>query len=180
MTAILVKLKWTYIRNNIQSVLFLLSFILINVILFISRSYAYSAFGLLVMLARANGQCLNFTCAFIIVCILRKSITKLRSIGFSEYLPLDHHVYFHKLTGWAIVFYSVFHTVMHVINFRVLSKITTISWFDFLFSTYLGIGWIGGAACLTGWILLVLLILMMVPAQPFMRRSGKFEVQNYS
>jgi len=65
---------------------------------------------------------------------------------------------------------------MHVINFKVLSKITTIPWFDFLFSTYLGIGWIGGAACLTGWILLVLLALMMIPAQPFMRRSGKFEV----
>ena len=176
MTAILIKFNPKYIRNNIQSVAFLLTFILINVFLFISRLYEYSAFGWLVMLARANGQCLNFTSAFIIACVCRKSITKLRSKGFSEYLPLDHHVYYHKVTGWAIVFFSLFHTAMHVINFKILSKITTISWFDFLFSTYLGIGWIGGAACLTGWLLLALLIAMMIPAQPFMRRSGQFEV----
>ncbi|CAG2104786.1 unnamed protein product, partial [Medioppia subpectinata] len=161
-------------------VAFLLTLLLMNLVLFIWRSYEYRAFGWLVMLARANGQCLNFTCAIIIVCVCRKSITKLRSIGFSEYLPLDHYVYYHKLIGWAVVFYSLFHTVMHVINFKVLSKVTTISWFDFLFSTHLGIGWIGGAASLTGWILLALLVAMMVPAQPFMRRSGKFEVFYYS
>ncbi|CAG2166650.1 unnamed protein product [Oppiella nova] len=180
MTYIFLKLNWNYIRNNIQSVAFLLTLLLINLILFISRSIEYRAFGWLVMLARANGQCLNFMCAFIIACVCRKSITKLRSHGFSEYLPLDHYVYFHKLTGWAVVFYSLFHTAMHVVNFRALSKITTISWADFLFSTHLGIGWIGGAACLTGWILLALLVAMMIPAQPFMRRSGKFEVFYYS
>lgn len=180
MTAIIIKLQWTYIRNNYQSFAFFLSFLSINVILFVCRLYDYSDFGWLVMLARANGQCLNFTCAFILVCVFRRSITKLRSIGFSEYLPLDHHVYFHKLTGWAIVFYSVFHTAMHVANFRVLSKVTSVPWVDFLFSPYLGIGWIGGLACLTGWLLLVFLVVMMIPAQPFMRRSGKFEVSHQS
>ena len=176
MTAILIKFQWNYIRNNYQSFAFLLTLIAINVILFVHRLYDYSDWGWLVMLARANGQCLNFTCSFIIVCVFRRSITKLRSMGFSEYLPLDHHVYFHKLIGWAIVFFSLFHTAMHVVNFRVLSKVTSVPWMDFLFSPNLGIGWIGGLACLTGWLLLALLIIMMIAAQPFIRRSGKFEV----
>ncbi|XP_054159931.1 NADPH oxidase 5-like [Oppia nitens] len=180
MTSIFLKLNWNYIRNNIQSVVFLWLLIVFNLILFIYRAYEYRQSGWLVMMARSNGQCLNFMCAFIIVCVLRKSITKLRSIGLSEFLPLDHYVYFHKLMGWLIVFYSIFHTVMHVMNFRYLSQTTPISWSQYLFSTRLGIGWIGGAACLTGWLLLIILMVMMIPAQPFMRRSGYFEVFYYS
>lgn len=176
MDQMLPKLSISYIRNNIASVAFLASLIVVNLIIFITRVIQYSDFGLYIMLARANGQCLNFNCSIILFCVCKRSITYLRSVGFSEYLPLDHHIYYHKLIGWAICFFSVFHTLMHLINFNILSHITTITWYDFLFTTYLDIGWIGGAASISGWILLGILALMIITAQPFMRRSGMFEV----
>lgn len=32
-------------------------------------------------------------------------------------LPLDRHIYFHKMIGWLICLFSVVHTVAHVINY---------------------------------------------------------------
>lgn len=63
------------------------------------------------------GQCLNFNCAWALVLMLRRSITALRTRGLAAVLPLDHHVYLHKLTGVLIVLYSLLHTVMHLCNF---------------------------------------------------------------
>jgi len=63
------------------------------------------------------GQCLNFNCMFILVLMLRQSITFLRTHGFSMILPLDQHIYFHKLTGVFIFIQSIVHTIMHLLNF---------------------------------------------------------------
>lgn len=54
---------------------------------------------------------------FVLVLMLRQSITFLRTRGFSSYLPLDQHIYFHKLTGTLIAIYSVVHTISHLLNF---------------------------------------------------------------
>lgn len=62
------------------------------------------------------GQCLNFNCAWVLVLMLRNCLTQLRVRGFSSYLPLDHHIYLHKLTGVLICLYSLIHTVMHLCN----------------------------------------------------------------
>lgn len=50
--------------------------------------------------------------------MLRKSITVLRTLGVAEYLPLDQHIYYHKLAGWFILTHSILHTIMHCFNFR--------------------------------------------------------------
>jgi hypothetical protein len=63
-----------------------------------------------------SGQCLNFTSMFILVVMLRHSITKLREMGLAVLLPLDKHIYFHKITGRLIVIYSLLHTAMHLGN----------------------------------------------------------------
>lgn len=63
------------------------------------------------------GQCLNFDCMLILVFMLRQCITFLRTRGFSAVLPLDQHIYFHKLTGMLIFTYSILHTIMHLCNF---------------------------------------------------------------
>ncbi|GBN74322.1 NADPH oxidase 5 [Araneus ventricosus] len=124
-------------------------------------------------------QCLNFNCAFIVVLVLRQSLTWLRTHGFAQYFPIDQHLYYHKLTGVAILFYSVWHTAMHVANFDILTEEKNTTLPDLLTSTHLGIGWVAGAACLTGWVLLVILIVMCISAMPIVRRSGKFEVFYY-
>lgn len=54
---------------------------------------------------------------FILVLMLRQCITFLRTRGFSTILPLDQHIYLHKLTGVFIFIYSVTHAIMHLLNF---------------------------------------------------------------
>lgn len=55
--------------------------------------------------------------------MLRKSITILRTSGVSDYLPLDQHIYYHKLAGWFIVAHTILHTIMHCLNFSELAAV---------------------------------------------------------
>ncbi|XP_054713586.1 NADPH oxidase 5-like [Uloborus diversus] len=168
-------LIWQRIRNNWTSVMYLFVYFIINLTLFISRAYEYRQSNGYVICARACGQCLNFNCAFVVVLVLRQTLTWLRTHGFSQYFPIDQHLYYHKLTGYVIVFYSYLHTFMHLGNFAILSQEKN-SMSEYLFTTNMGIGWVGGSACITGWILLAVLTVMAISAMPFVRRSGKFEV----
>lgn len=106
-----------YFKNNYVFVVFLTIFLVINVALFISRAIQYRHHNGFVILARACGQCLNFNCAFVLVLMLRKTITFLRTRGFGGFLPLDNHIYLHKLTGMMIAGFSLLHTIMHLFNF---------------------------------------------------------------
>ena len=63
------------------------------------------------------GRCLNFNSMIILVLVLRYTITKLRELGLSNVLPLDHNIYLHKVMGYLIFFQSWFHTIMHLFNF---------------------------------------------------------------
>jgi len=112
-----------YVRNNFQFLTFSLTFILVNVGLFVSRSVDYWHFknadgsrNWCILLARACGQCLNFTSMFLLVLMLRHSITKLREFGLNILLPLDRHIYFHKVTGRLVLVYGVLHTLAHLGN----------------------------------------------------------------
>ena len=115
--------SFTYIRNNAQFISFHILFFVINLSLFVSRLVEFRdavnvdgsrAWSL--MFARAAGQCLNFTCMFVLLPMLRLSMTKLRQKGFNYLLPLDKHTSFHRMTGHLIVVYSIVHTLAHIIN----------------------------------------------------------------
>lgn len=54
---------------------------------------------------------------FILILMLRQCITFLRTHGFNSILPLDHHIYLHKMVGVTIGVMSVVHTVAHLLNF---------------------------------------------------------------
>lgn len=49
--------------------------------------------------------------------MLRHTLTFLRTRGLGALLPIDHHIYLHKITGMLIAAFSLFHTIMHLINF---------------------------------------------------------------
>lgn len=130
----------SYIKNNVAYIVFVAIYAFINICLFVSRAIEFKDTNIFYILARAcgiilikltwrirrcwlqdikfTGQTLNFNCAFILVLMLRQVITLLRQIGWASFLPLDQHVYLHKACGIVIVFFSVLHTVMHLINFR--------------------------------------------------------------
>ena len=68
------------------------------------------------MAARAFGYVLNVNSMLVLFFILRQTLTKLRSFGFSIILPLDHHVELHKLVGRFIFFHAWAHSIAHFIN----------------------------------------------------------------
>lgn len=115
--------------------------------------------------------------------MLRHSLTFLRSRGFSSYLPLDHHIYLHKVTGTVIAVLSLVHTIMHLINFSVVvvndpvlnaQNYTVCQW---LFTSTPNLfGLVSGWANPTGFALFFILLVMFVCSQPFIRRKGSFEI----
>lgn len=174
------KLRWEYISNNLVRFNFFLFIFFTSLILFSSRIYSYWGQCGFLIWARASGQCLNFFCSAIVLLVCRRSISLLRSNGFGRYLPLDDHIYFHKMFGLFIVGHSFSHALGHLFNFYIESrKEGSPSLAEYLFGVHLGIGWIGGCASLTGWLLLII-ILVMASAQPFSRSLGKFELFYYT
>ncbi len=88
--------------------------------------YIYLVSLLILLCKQRIGQCLHLDVALVILLTLRRSITWLRARRLDWLLPLDRHVYFHKILGWTICVQSVVHTLAHVINYgkghRLLSR----------------------------------------------------------
>ncbi|XP_039306624.1 NADPH oxidase 5 isoform X2 [Solenopsis invicta] len=176
-----------YVKNNYVFIVFISIFIFINVALFVTRLYEYRNESAYIMLARACGQCLNFDCSFILVLMLRQCITFLRTHSFNFVLPLDHHIYLHKMMGILIGIFSIVHTLMHLIyrgtvvikDNEINSKNYTM--FEWLLTSRPGqFGLVAGSAYPTGVVLLIILVIMIVCSMPFVRRGGSFEIFYWS
>ncbi|XP_031835083.2 NADPH oxidase [Nomia melanderi] len=176
-----------YMKNNYVYLAFIGAFIFVNAALFISRLCEYRHSNGYVMLARACGQCLNFNCSFILVLMLRQCITFLRTHSFNSVLPLDQHIYLHKVTGVLIGAFSVVHTLMHLLNFGTVvvydevlnfKNYTTYEWL--LTSRPGRFGLVQGYANPIGIILVIILTIMTVCSMPFVRRGGCFEIFYWS
>ncbi|CAO1338201.1 unnamed protein product [Diamesa serratosioi] len=199
------KLTASYFKNNKIFLSFLLVFVIVNLVLFISRAIQYRKYNFLTIFARACGQCLNFNSAWVLVLMLRQSLTFLRTRGFGAVLPLDQHIYLHKLTGVLIAAFSLWHTAMHLLNFSKCFTIfhlytlyvinTLLIPLDFvvvndpiinsgnftaaewLFTSKPKLfGLIAGYANPTGLVLAFIILIMFVCSLPFVRRGGSFEV----
>lgn len=181
------QLSRPYMKNNYVYLIFLAVFTLVNIGLFISRAIEYRHYSGFVILARACGQCLNFNCMFVLVLMLRQCITFLRTRGFSMFLPLDQHIYFHKLTGALIFIYSVVHTIMHLCNFSIIvvndpeMNTGNHTLYEWLMTAEPGVfGLVPGCANPTGVSLIFILFFMFICSQPFVRRGGSFEIFYWS
>ena len=119
----------SYIKNNIRAVVFYTIFTLINVALFILSAVRYRSSNGFVIVARGCGMCLNFNCAFIVVLMLRSSLTKLRSTRAGGYLPIDQGIYIHKMVGWVVTVQSLVHTGAHLGNLCEFDRNSNISIF---------------------------------------------------
>ncbi|KAL4709502.1 hypothetical protein ACJJTC_007233 [Scirpophaga incertulas] len=177
------QLSLPYFKNNYVLVSYLVVFFLLNLGLFVSRAIEYRRSNGFVIFARACGQCLNFTCSWILVLMLRRSITWLRERGLSAVLPLDHHIYLHKLTGVLVAAYSALHTLMHLCNFSLIvvndPELNEAEWstLEWILTSRPGLfGLVPGWANPTGVVLVVLLVVICVCSRPQVRRGGCFEV----
>ncbi|XP_018347473.1 PREDICTED: NADPH oxidase 5 [Trachymyrmex septentrionalis] len=176
-----------YIKNNYVFIAFISMFMLINVILFVSRLYKYRNHSVYIMFARACGQCLNFDCTFILILMLRQCITFLRTHSFNSLVPLDHHIYLHKMTGILIGIFSILHTLMHLIYCGTVivkdEKMNSGNYtmFEWLLTSRPGyFGLVTGSAYPTGVVLFIILVIMIVCSMSFVRRGGCFEIFYWS
>ncbi|KAI5614848.1 NADPH oxidase 5 [Silurus asotus] len=164
-----------YWLNNSRKLFFLCLYTLLNILLFVIAVLRYATGGPWLMLARGCGICLNLNCTFILVLMLRRCLTWLRATWVVKVLPLDQNILLHQIVGYAILIFSLLHTLAHVMNFD-----TTYNMWEYLFTTRPGIGWVQGTASITGFVLLVIICLMVVCSSTFVRRSGHFEVFYWS
>lgn len=110
--------SWSYLRNNASFYIFFAGYLFVNLALLVSRAMDYKDENCLYMCARAFGQALNFNCALVIALMLRSCITWLRQTRLAVTLPLDQHVYLHKLCGTVIALFASLHSLLHFLNFR--------------------------------------------------------------
>ncbi|KAL3884556.1 hypothetical protein ACJMK2_024689 [Sinanodonta woodiana] len=167
---------WSYIRNNLRKVIFFVWFVLMNIGLFILNAYTYRASNGCIIVARGAGMCLNFTCMFVLVLMLRKCLTYMRLTIITNFLPLDQNILFHKMCGFFIVFWTVIHTVCHIGNAAIVSEVIDMEMEEILFTADAKVGFVGGSAFITGWLLDIILIIMLICSMPFVRRRGHFQV----
>ena len=66
------------------------------------------------IVARVHGMCLNFNCVLILVFMMKVFLTWLRSTWLGKYLPIDHHIKFHKAVAVVILVLSILHFVGHL------------------------------------------------------------------
>lgn len=172
-------IKWKYIRNNVPLIFCIVLWITVNVVLFFEAAIRHKDKGAFVSIARGCGQCLNFNPVVVLSLMMRKCMTWLRSSRISGLLPLDQYIELHKLTGYAIVSFSTLHFLAHLANFsskEIQDIETNFTMWMYLFGVGTDLGWVGGMAGLTGFLLLIIIAIMFICALPFIRRSGHFQV----
>ena len=105
-----------YFQNNVSSTVFAIIYILINIGLFTLSAVRYRTYNWCLIIARGCGMCLNFNSAFMVVPMLRYTLTWVRTTQMASVLPLDYTVYIHKVVGIVIVVHGSVHTLAHLGN----------------------------------------------------------------
>ncbi|XP_022235000.1 dual oxidase-like, partial [Limulus polyphemus] len=127
--------KWNNLVNpleeNRQQVFYLFIFGVINVVFFVERFLYYTYYaeqtdlrhilGLGISFTRASAASLSFCYSLLLLTMCRNLITKIRDHSIHQYIPLDSHVQFHKIVAMTALFFTVIHSVGHLINFYQLS-----------------------------------------------------------
>lgn len=180
------KLTWTYFRNNLRKILFVVVFIVIQLIITIYTIMAVlgkrltdPAFIVIRMFSSVGGMLLNFNCMFVLVLVLRKCHSLLRSTPLAAILPLDQHITFHKMVGAAIGVSAAIHVsgrISIAIYVQTVTPEKNLTAVDILFTQKAEEGWVASTAYITGWPILGILIIMIICSLPFVRRGGHFEV----
>ncbi|KAM8974734.1 NADPH oxidase 5-like [Pelodytes ibericus] len=167
----------TYWHNNRSKLLFMCLYWCVNILFFTLAAVSHVKLGPWIMVAKGCGQCLNFNCTFIVVLMLRRCLTWLRTTWVVRFLPLDQNVILHELVGYAIFVLTVIHTAAHVINFIILAvNQGTYTFWQYLLTLEPGIGWVYGSASITGIFLQLLICITLVCSSTFVRKGGHFEV----
>ncbi|XP_038058574.1 NADPH oxidase 5-like isoform X3 [Patiria miniata] len=179
-------LRPTYLRNNIKRIVLMLVILLLTGALFGEAAYRHSSnpdANWCFLIARGCGQALNFNCALIVLMMLRKTLSFLRSSSLLvQILPFDDNIVFHKFIGYLAAILALAHTLGHVGNALTLETYKNFTAVELLFTdptllqVGLPVGKLAGSAFITGWILDVVFLVLILGSLSYVRRSGHFEI----
>ncbi|GFG29965.1 hypothetical protein Cfor_11750 [Coptotermes formosanus] len=136
--------------------------------------------GVGIAITRGSAASLSFCYCLLLLTMSRNLLTKLKEFSVQQYIPLDAHIQFHKIAACTALFFSLLHTVGHIVNFYHVSTqpvehlrcLTSEVHFPsdykpgitfWLFQTITG---------LTGVLLFVVMIIIFVFAHPIIRKKA--------
>lgn len=73
--------------------------------------------GVGIAITRGSAAALSFCYSLLLLTMSRNLLTKLKEFSIQQYIPLDSHIQFHKIAACTALFFSVLHTVGHIVNF---------------------------------------------------------------
>lgn len=73
--------------------------------------------GVGIAITRGSAASLSFCYSLLLLTMSRNLITKLKEFAIQQYIPLDSHIQFHKIVACTALFFSLLHTVGHIVNF---------------------------------------------------------------
>lgn len=124
-------LKWdsytTFVEENRQNIFYLILFYVITIALFVERFIHYSfmaehtdlrhIMGVGIAITRGSAASLSFCYSLLLLTMSRNLLTKLKEFPIQQYIPLDSHIQFHKIVACTGLFFTLIHTVGHIVNF---------------------------------------------------------------
>ncbi|XP_071789252.1 NADPH oxidase 5-like isoform X1 [Asterias amurensis] len=173
------------IRNNAKRIAIIHVIAIVNIGLFVASAYRYSLTpdsNWSFLIARGCGNALNFNCSVVVVFMLRKTLSFLRSTWLYHFLPFDDTIVIHKIVGYTCFILGITHTFGHVGNALILETYKNFTAVELLFTNPslmpvgLRVGRLEGSAFITGWILVSVLLILIVGSLSCVRRSGHFEI----
>ena len=154
------------IENRATLVVFLALLGVINIALFVNGALAYQGQGPWVMLPRGCGASLNFNGALILVPVMRRILTWLRSRRIGRLFPIDDALLIRRLLAYAILLLGLVHSAAHFVNYSQHDGILTSLMYT--------------SAGRTGATLLLISMVMWAFSLPRVRKSGRFELFYFS
>ena len=115
---------WVYVRNNLSRLAFLLTYISVTIALIIfviifRVDHEMNHNGWQVT-ARISGELIYFHFALLITLMLRETITVIRRYRWlRRFIPLDDHIDAHRIVGGMFSFWTIIHTIGHVVNYAI-------------------------------------------------------------
>ncbi|KAL7042509.1 hypothetical protein ACKWTF_001170 [Chironomus riparius] len=123
--------KWdtytTFLEENRQNIFYLFLFYVVTIALFVERFIHYSfmaehtdlrhIMGVGIAITRGSAAALSFCYSLLLLTMSRNFLTKLKEFPIQQYIPLDSHIQFHKIAACTALFFSLLHTVGHIVNF---------------------------------------------------------------
>ncbi len=113
----------------------------------------------------ALGTCIAFDAAVLLVCVMRRLLTWLRSTWVGRLVPIDHAIGLHKVVGHAVVALAIGHSAVMIATYFTGHPKGSLETF-----------FLGTNRAWSGCALLAIACVMWLFALSFVRRSSRFEL----